>query len=275
MRPAAVELRTGAQLADALDRGLLTVLYQPVIELESGAVVAAEALARLREPWSGVLIPPSAFVPLAEATGLIGRLDREVAAIAIPQAAVWQALLTDQPFRMAINVSTRELNDHALPDRLAALAQEVGLPMQALILEVTETVLCSAGHGHSEVLRRLAALEVNVTLDDFGTGYSSLTHLLRFPVAGVKIDRSFVKELGTPGRGERIAKAVVRLGEDIGVHVVAEGVETAEQLGILRDLGCPYVQGYLLGRPMPAEQVTALLLQTPLRLPRPRLAAGE
>ncbi len=268
-------LRTGGDLVAALDDGLLTVLYQPVFDTRTGHLVAAEALARLRDPVSGALLPPSDFVPLAESTGLVGRLDQLVAAIALPQTVTWRALRPGLPFSVGVNVSAGELEDPTLPDRMAELCVQSGLPFNALVVEVTETALSTPGPVPREVLHRLSSLEVNVTLDDFGTGFSSLTHLLRFPICGIKIDRSFVQELGTAGRGARIAAAVVRLGADVGVHVVAEGVELPEQLAALRDLGCPFAQGYLLGRPMPAEQFTALVAQPRCGLPRPRLARGS
>ena len=270
-------LRTGADLAVALDRGLLTAVYQPVVDVGSGQVVAAEALARLRDPGTNRLVPPADFVALAEATGMVDRLDRELAALAIPQAAAWRRMRPGQPFSIAVNISVHDLDDNRLPDRLATLAAAADLPLNALIVEVTETALSVPDPRHADVLRRLDAMEVNVTLDDFGTGFSSLSQLLRYPIHGIKVDRSFVAELGNGGRGERIARSVIRLGADIGVHVVAEGVETEQQLEILGELGCPFAQGFLFGRPVPAAELTARLgAAGPAGLlPRPRLAAAE
>ncbi|MDP9101637.1 MAG: EAL domain-containing protein [Actinomycetota bacterium] len=269
-----LSVRTGAELAFALDRGLLTVLYQPVLELGRGGMVAVEALARLRDPTTGRLIGPAEFMPLAEASGIVGRVDRKVAHLAIPRAAAWRRLRSGLPFSVAINVSAHDLQDVGLPDRMSGLASRVGLPMNALVVELTETVLADAGEVQLDVLQRLVALDVNVTLDDFGTGFSSLTHLLTFPVRGIKIDRSFVREVGSGGRGEAITRSLIGLGSDIGVHVVAEGIETPEQLRLLRRYGCRLGQGYLLGRPMPAERITALLSGSSDRIPSPRPASA-
>jgi EAL domain-containing protein (putative c-di-GMP-specific phosphodiesterase class I) len=264
-----VQLSAASDLDAALDAGLLTVAYQPVISLKSGAVVAAEALARLRTRDHGPLRPPDTFVPLAEATGRIGRIDRLVLAQAVPQAVAWRALLPGRPFSVGINLSVASLSDPSIVDVIRHTCASFGLPCNALVIEVTETVL-STQPADAEVLSRIAALGCNVTLDDFGTGYSSLRHLSRFPVSGVKIDRDFVWDIGTAGRGGRVPGALVRLGLDLGLHVVAEGVETPAQLAALRAAGCPYAQGYLISRPVPAEELTRLLVRDGGGIPLPR-----
>ena len=270
---------SAAALTAALDAGGLEVVYQPVVQLATGRVVAAEALARLRLPRGRSLLPPSLFLPVAERHGLVGRIDAEVAEIAVRQAVAWRALLPGEPFSIGLNVSVEDLDDSALPHTLSRLCAEAGLPVDALVVEITETVLSREGRGHEDVLRSLAALGANITLDDFGTGYSSIAHLRRFPVKGIKVDRSFTWDLETD---PRLTTALVRFGNELGVHVVAEGVETPGQLQALADAGCPFVQGYLLSPPVPAAELTALLHHRfdvpagrtgPVAVPMPRRAS--
>lgn len=263
---------SAAALTAALDAGGLTVVYQPVVDLRTGFVVAAEALARLRLPGSDVLLPPSAFLATAERHGLIGRLDTQVAEAAIHQAAQWRTATGERPFSIGINLSVADLDDASLPLRLQSLCGDAGLPTDCLVVEVTETLLSVEGRGHEDVLRSLAALDVNVTMDDFGTGFSSLTHLKRFPVKGIKIDRSFTWDLDTD---PALTLALVRFGRDLGLHVVAEGVETESQLQALCQAGCPFVQGYLFSAPLPAAELGAMLdrrfvLPRPVAVPVPR-----
>ncbi|MDT7570541.1 MAG: hypothetical protein QOE05_715 [Actinomycetota bacterium] len=267
--------RTASDLDAALDAGLLTVAYQPVISLSSGAVVAAESLVRLRVPGSDALVPPDAFIPLAEATGRVARIDRMVLALAVPLAVRWRASLGGAAFSIGVNLSVAGLSDTDLPAYIERTCRSAGLPCDALIVEVTETVLSVPGQGHEDTLNAIADLGCNVTMDDFGTGYSSLGHLSRFPVSGIKIDRRFVWELGTPGRGARMPAALVRLGRDLDLHVVAEGVETAAQLDALRRVGCPFAQGYLISRPLPEEGLTAFLRSAApsASVPLPRAAS--
>jgi EAL domain-containing protein (putative c-di-GMP-specific phosphodiesterase class I) len=264
-------LRSPAELDAALDAGLLTVAYQPVVSLKTGVVVAVESLVRLRRPDGTELLAPDGFIPLAEATGRVARIDRLVLAQAAPRAVQWRALLGDRPFSVGVNVSVATLSEPSLVDFVRTTCQDAGLPLDALVVEVTETVLSTPGSGHEEVLRGIDALGCNVTMDDFGTGYSSLAHLSRFPVDGIKIDRRFVWDIGTPGRGGRVPAALVRLGLDLDMHVVAEGVETHEQLLALQAAGCPFAQGYLFSKPLPADELTAYLQATAARVPLPRV----
>src|SRR4051812_2714300 len=260
---------TAYELDVALDAGLLTVAYQPVISVRSGEVVAAEALARLQDPETGVLLAPDAFIPLAEQTGRIARIDRMVLEQSAPLAVRWRAILGPRPFSVGVNFSVAGLSKPGLVDFIADTCSAAGLPCDALVVEVTETVL-SAAEDHEAVLRAIDELGCNVTMDDFGTGYSSLSHLTRFPISGIKIDRRFVWELGAGGLGGLVATALVRLGHDLGLHVVAEGVETPEQLEALRAAGCPFAQGYLISRPLPAQELTAFLLASRRGVPLPR-----
>jgi EAL domain-containing protein (putative c-di-GMP-specific phosphodiesterase class I) len=264
--------RTGPDLDAALDAGLLTVAYQPVVSLATGEVVAAEALVRLHDPDTGQLRTPDSFIPLAEATGRIARIDRMVLELAAPLAVQWRAAMPGRPFSLGVNVSVAGLSDPTLPAFIETVCGNAGLPCNALVLEVTETVLSCTGAGHEAVLNDIHALGCNVTMDDFGTGYSSLSHLTRFPVDGIKIDRQFVWEIGCGGRGAMVATALVRLGRDLGMHVVAEGVETPRQLQVLRDAGCPFAQGYLFSRPLPPAELADFLRTNASDVPQPRAA---
>ncbi len=268
---AARALTSAVELDAALDAGLLTVVYQPVVDLHTGAVVAAESLVRLLVPGSDQLLTPDGFVPLAEATGRIGRIDEQVRAIAFAQAAQWRALNPGRPFSVGVNVSASGLHLE-VADHVAALCQQHGLPTNAVVVELTETALSLPGDGHDGVLRALSALGCNVTMDDFGTGYSSLSHLRRFPVNGIKIDRTFVADLDGGPVAARLASALIRFGLDLGVHVVAEGIETPSQLAALQELGCPFGQGYLIARPLPPAEFTDFLLHHGFVVPLQRSA---
>jgi EAL domain-containing protein (putative c-di-GMP-specific phosphodiesterase class I) len=264
---------SGSELDAALDAGLLTVAYQPVVSLLSGEVVAAEALARLRDPSSGQLHAPDMFIPLAEESRRIARIDRMVLSEAVPLAVQWRALIGPRPFSVGVNLSIGGLAESGLPEYVRTTCDRAGLPCDALVLEITETMLSAAGSGHEDVLLALGALGCNVTMDDFGTGYSSLSHLASFPIDGIKVDRRFIWAIGTAGRAGLVASALVRLGLDLGLNVVAEGVETPEQLAALQQAGCPSAQGYLFCKPLPAEELTAFLLDSRRGVPLPR--AGE
>lgn len=260
-------------LEAALDQGLLTPLFQPVVRLDTGQIVAVEALARLRDPRTGQLHPPSTFIPVAEATGLVPRIDLTMLELSAPLAVRARAMVAGQPFSLGINLSAASLSPD-LPGVVAAVCANAGLPANALILELTETSLSLPGRGHGAILQALHDWGCNVTMDDFGTGFSSFTHLARFPVDGIKIDRSFTALIGTGGRGGTVATALVCLGKALGAHVVAEGIETAAQLAALRAAGCPFGQGYLFARPM-TEHALLDLLQRGNRVipvPRPRSA---
>jgi EAL domain-containing protein (putative c-di-GMP-specific phosphodiesterase class I) len=254
----------------ALDAGLLTVAYQPIVSLRTGQVVAAEALARLQDPRTGLLLPPDAFIPLAEATGRIARIDRMVLAQAAPLAAGWRRRLGSAPFSIGINLSVAGLTAPGLVDYIRDTCSAANLPPHALTLEITETVLSADDGEDGSVLRAIDDLGCRVVMDDFGTGYSSMSHLASFPISGIKIDRRFVWELGTRGLGGLVGLALVRLGSDLGIDVVAEGVETKEQLAALEYADCPSAQGYLFSRPLPAEQLTAFLTSHRRAVPLPR-----
>jgi EAL domain-containing protein (putative c-di-GMP-specific phosphodiesterase class I) len=249
-------------LRAALASGSLTVHYQPQVDARDGAPVGAEALVRWRSPKRGD-VPPARFVALAERSDLIRQLGTFVLGAACQQAAEWlRAGLLPEGFRVWVNVSARQLTSGDLAAEVDRLLGETGLPAARLGLEVTETSVVEAGDGRSAAaatLERVRARGVLVAIDDFGTGYSSMAQLKRLPVDALKIDRAFVGDLGGSRTSEAIVENILRLGAALGLEVVAEGIETERQLAALRRLGCRFAQGYLFGRPAPADDLTGAL----------------
>ncbi|HEX6921090.1 MAG TPA: EAL domain-containing protein [Actinomycetes bacterium] len=260
MRREAVDrLELKADLEHALDRGQLSLQFQPVVALGEGRVVGAEALLRWRHPTRGP-VPPAEFVPLAEETGIINRLGRWVLREACRHAAAWQdGRESGDPLLVSVNVSPRQLADPHLPGDLASVLRSAGLPPAALMLEITEGALVQSAVDVVESLEALKRLGVGLALDDFGTGYSSLGYLDRYPLDTVKIDRSFVARLGVDGSGDALVRAVLHVAEALRLDVVAEGIETAEQLAALRGLGCRRGQGHHLSAPLDADVFGELL----------------
>ena len=247
---AGARIATRGQLAldmkEAIRSREFHLAYQPVVDARSGAVVTFEALMRWRHPVQGE-IPPGAFIALAEETGLIVPLGAWALQEACREAASWPA-----PIRVAVNVSVVQLRRAGLEATVMAALAASGLPADRLKLEVTESVLMQDAESVIAGLHRLRALGVRIALDDFGTGYSSLSYLRRFPFDQIKIDRSFIRDIADPDAAA-IVRAVVGIGERLGMGIVAEGVETAEQLELVRREGCTQVQGFLFSRPLPPD----------------------
>jgi diguanylate cyclase (GGDEF)-like protein len=246
------------ELDEAIASKLFVPYYQPVIDTRTGLVVAVEALARLPHAGRGGLLAPAQFLPLAERTGRVRQIDRQIAAAAITDVARWRRELPGSPMSVGVNVSVDHLDDRTLPGELLRQCRQQGLPADALIVEITETLQSVTGRGHEQAVHRLRDAGVNVTLDDFGTGFSALSYLLRFPVAGIKIDKSFTAALDTP-RGRQLVQGIIDIGLSLGLHIVAEGVETTGQLRWLTEHGCPFAQGFLISRPVPAREVPDLV----------------
>ncbi|WP_428503440.1 EAL domain-containing protein [Roseateles sp.] len=225
--------------------------YQPQVRLSDGALIGAEALLRWRHPTRGP-ISPAEFIPLAEDTGLIIPIGRWVLETACAQAARWQGQ-PGKPQQVAVNVSARQLRQPDFIETVDFILAETGCPAHALELEVTESLLLEDAEAAIELLGALTARGVRVAIDDFGTGYSSLSYLRRMPVRTLKIDRSFVSELGQDAHVAAIARTVIVLARSLNLDVLAEGVETAEQAAWLQREGCDWAQGWHFGRPMPAE----------------------
>jgi EAL domain-containing protein (putative c-di-GMP-specific phosphodiesterase class I) len=239
------------ELAAAIVQKQLHLHYQPVFSA-AGVLTGFEALARWVHPERGV-VPPSEFIPAAEESGLILPLARELLRQACTEAASWEKRL-----RIAVNVSPLQFRHGDLPGLIDEVLVETGLEPERLELEITEGVMITDFDRTMLVLHRIKAFGVRIALDDFGTGYSSLSYLHMFPLSTLKIDRSFVANLGVASEAAAITRAVIALGHALGIEVIAEGVETREQLDFLIDEGCNYMQGYMLGRPLPAEQYADL-----------------
>jgi len=256
-RDARYHLEDVRELRNALDRGEVTVYFQPQIDMTDGSVCSVEALARWRHPSRGLLLPAE-FIALAEASGLINRLGRHVLQVACTQAAQWAREL-DTPIPVAVNVSARQLDDVHLTSTVRDALEEAQLPPGLLGLEITETAVMSDPERAVRVLTELHDDGVRVSIDDFGTGYSSLSHLKRLPVDEIKIDREFVDGVGRESDDRSIVNAVVSMAQALDLRVVGEGVETPDQARALQSLGCDVVQGFLFGRPSTAEQITDLM----------------
>lgn len=255
----AVERLTVEQeLRTALESGQITVHYQPQVDLRSGRVLGVEALARWAHPTRG-LLPPAAFLDVADDSGLIVGLGRQVLASAARQVAAWRGLRGCEELGLSVNRSTRELLEAGQLEATVRVLEESGLPTQALTLEVLESVLLDDEGSVLEALASYVAAGIRLALDDFGTGSSSLLHLRRVPVASVKIDRAFVVGLGHDRQDEAIVRALFSLTGDLGMSCIAEGVEEPEQRDWLLAQGIGVAQGYLLHRPLPAAAVEALL----------------
>jgi diguanylate cyclase (GGDEF)-like protein len=231
-----------AILQSALDEHRVVVHYQPIVDLSTGDLAAFEALARIAEP-DGSILPPAAFVPVAEESGLVLSLGAQVLNRACEEALQWQ------PTPIAVNLSARQFEPGDLPAVVRASLERAGLDPRHLHLELTETAVIDLRPDVLHQLGELRDLGVEVGLDDFGTGYASLTHLRRLPLTFVKIDRSFVQGLGVDEDDEGIVSAVVDLAANLGLRSIGEGVETEDQRDRLRNLGCDQAQGYLFARP--------------------------
>ncbi len=248
-------LRTAGELRRGIERGEIVPYFQPIVDLESGRVLGYEVLARWLHPDRGML-PPSEFLPLAEETGLLIELGARILRDSLAQLAQWRAAgHAFSKCTLSVNVGTRQLIDPNFHNVVVDALAETGIDANSLWLEITETALLADVKAATVALRDLRSLGLHLSVDDFGTGYSSLTYLKRFPVEAIKIDRSFVAGLGLEAEDTTIVEAVVRLGQALGLHVVAEGIESPLQLSRLRDLGCDRGQGYLFGRPRPAALI--------------------
>ncbi|MDQ4100090.1 MAG: EAL domain-containing protein [Chloroflexota bacterium] len=243
----------------APQREEFSVVYQPNVELSTGRVIGMEALLRWQHPQRGMVLP-SEFIPITEDTGLILPLGRWVLEQACRQAREWQEQFTARGLMsVSVNLSARQFQDPDLVEETGRVLRECGLDPRCLHLEITESVMMEHAEAAVSTLNRLKGLGVQLALDDFGTGYSSLGYLERFDVDTVKLDRSFVRELGRERGKTAIMEAVITLSRALGFSVVAEGIETVEQLSELRRLGCERGQGYLFSKPVTADAAGGLL----------------
>ena len=255
-RQALRRLRVETELRRAISGGELRVHYQPVVDAATGLPEAVEALVRWEHEDRGLLAPGN-FITVAEETGLIARLGRHVLEVATVQVADWQRRFG--PLELCVNVSGRQLADPQFPGEVAAVVERSGMLPGSLALEITETVLIEEAGDAAGVLGALKERGLRLLLDDFGTGYSSLSYLKRFPLDGLKLDRTFVEELGRHPGDTAIVEAMVQMARAVGMTVVAEGVERRDQWAALQALGCGRAQGYLFAAPMPAAELGAYL----------------
>jgi diguanylate cyclase (GGDEF)-like protein len=240
------------ELRQAIDRGELVLHYQPKVDAHTGRPLGVEALVRWQHPENGLLAPAD-FIPLAERTGLIGPLTQSVLDAALRQCRHWRR--AGHELAVAVNVSARSLLDLSFPDQVADLLARWEVPARLLAVEITESTIMADPTHAQEILGRLNVMGVQVAIDDFGTGFSSMAHLKTLPVQELKVDRSFVSQMTRSTSDAVIVRSTIDLGRNLGLRVVAEGVEDAETLRELDALGCDAVQGYYISRPVPADDL--------------------
>jgi diguanylate cyclase (GGDEF)-like protein/PAS domain S-box-containing protein len=251
-------LQLETDLRRALGRRELTLHYQPIVSLQTGHIAGAEALVRWMHPERG-LVPPSEFIPLAEETGLIGPIGEWVLREACRQMRDWQLRLGRDELEIGVNLSSKQFQHPGLVGQVVSVLRETGLSPRCLRLEVTESLLMDKHIDIADAMTELRAMGVRIDLDDFGTGYSSLSYLHQFPIDTLKIDRSFVARIGVTDEGLEIVNTILSLAQSLDMDVVAEGVETAEQLAQLQKLHCSYAQGYHLSRPVEGAKFETML----------------
>ena len=242
------------ELRDAIANDDLVLHFQPKVALDTGCLVGAEALVRWQRS-DGSLVQPDLFIPLAEQTGLIRSLSRWVLDRVLRQCSAWREQGLD--IAVAVNLSMRDLHDRALPADLEQMLARWDADPAYLLLEITESGLMADPARARDTALRLSATGVRLAIDDFGTGYSSLAHLKRLPVSELKIDRSFVRDMASNDEDATIVRSTIGMAHDLGLSVVAEGVETESTLRLLRALGCDVAQGYHISRPLPASEFAA------------------
>jgi EAL domain-containing protein (putative c-di-GMP-specific phosphodiesterase class I) len=254
---ASSRLRIELDLRRALEREELVLHYQPVLDLATDTVVGVEALVRWHHPTRG-LLRPAEFLGVANESGLLPELGAWVLGEAASQAATWDEAL-GRAWWVAVNLAPRQLVDPLLLGRIDSCLTSSGIDPSSLRVEITEEALIEDSGHAAAVLTALRARGIGISVDDFGTGYSSLAYLKRLPVDALKLDRGFVGGVGEEGDDLVIAAAVVVMAQALGMRVVAEGVETEEQLHVLRAMGCDQAQGYLFAHPLPADELEAWL----------------
>lgn len=255
------------QLENDLRRAIVTqefqLHYQPIISLETGRITGFEALVRWQHPGRG-MIAPADFIPVAEETGLIVSIGYWVLRSACRQMQDWlRRYSANSPKKISVNLSIKQFSQPDLMQQIAQILQDTGLSGGNLVLEITESVIMENGDEAITLLSQMQALGIELSIDDFGTGYSSLGRLHSFPISGLKIDRCFISPIGADAKKLEIIETIVTLAHKLGVKVTAEGVETAEQLTLLRKLNCEYGQGYFFSRPLDSEAAEALIVANP------------
>ncbi|WP_392435949.1 EAL domain-containing protein [Chlorogloeopsis fritschii PCC 9212] len=256
-------LQLETDLRWAIERRELRVLYQPIVSVATGRITGFEALVRWQHPERG-LIPPAEFIPVAEETGLIVPIDQWVLRESCQQLRQWQLQFPDiKPLSISVNLSGKHFSQPCLVEQIDQILQQTNLAPSSLKLEITESVIIASPEKAASVLQQLKALGIQLCIDDFGTGYSSLAYLHHFPIDVLKIDRSFVTRLDKNGEQLAIIRAIITLAGNLGMSVVAEGVETTDQLVQLRLLQCDQAQGYLFSQPLNSDKTSILLAARP------------
>jgi diguanylate cyclase (GGDEF)-like protein/PAS domain S-box-containing protein len=256
-------LQLETDLRRAVEQQEFRVYYQPIVSLGTGRIIGFEALVRWQHPQRG-FISPAEFIPIAEETHLITPIGGWVLRQACHQIRIWQRQFPSHPLLLvSVNLSGKQFLQDDLVDQIDRLLQEVNLAPHSVKLEITESVLMDNVASATTMLSRLHALGLKLGLDDFGTGYSSLSYLHRYPFDVLKIDGSFVRRIGTDAESAEIVRTIVTLAHNLGLEVIAEGVETPQQLAYLKAIDCEYGQGYLFSHPLDVEKATALLSTTP------------
>lgn len=275
-RENAEHLELQAEMSAAIERREFVLYYQPIVDLQTGAIVGLEALVRWSHPARGLLLPGS-FIPLAEQTGLIVPLGRWIFQEAVRQVSDWQREgLLRRELWIDVNVAARQLADPRFTRDVADAISGTGMGAGRIAVELTETELIRDPDAVGRSLETLRKGGLRVVIDDFGTAYASMSYFVNFPIDGLKIDRQFVWELGaTTGPGRALVSSMVRLASELGIWAVAEGVETERQAQVLREIGCPYAQGFLFSRPVPADAVANLLRAGTIVIATARATAGH
>ena len=246
-------------LRKALEKSEFALHYQPQVDLRTGDIVGMEALLRWEHPDLG-LVSPAQFIPMAEETGLIVPIGQWVLRTACMQNREWQRM-GYAPMSIAVNLSARQFNEKNLVEMISGILRETELEPKWLDVEITESIIMQNLEQTISTLRALHHLGLQISIDDFGTGYSSLSYLKKFPVHALKIDQSFIREITSDPDDAAITSAVIAMGHSLKLKVIAEGVETMEQLEMLRSLKCDCMQGYLFSRPVPSQTITPLLME--------------
>lgn len=261
---AVARLQLETDLRRAVERQELQNHYQPIVSLQTGTIAGFEALVRWKNPRRGLILP-SEFIPVAEETGLILSIGPWVLLEACCQLSRWQMQRPDSPqLTVSVNLSGKQFMQPDLVEQTAQILRKANLDPRSVKLEITESVIMENTESVTAMLMQLRALNIQLGIDDFGTGYSSLSYLHRFPIDTLKIDRSFVSRMGVERENAAIVRTIVSLAHNLGMNVIAEGVETKEQLAQLRALGCEYAQGDFFSRPLDGEAATALISAEPL-----------
>ena len=253
-------LKLEGGMRHALIREEFVLHYQPQMDIASGMIVGVEALLRWQPPGKDMIFPMD-FIPIAEETGLIVPIGEWVLRTACAQQKRWQDAGTFHQVRVAVNLSARQFKQQDMVKMVSRILQETGCSARCLELEITESIIMENPAAATETLQMLSDMGVHLSIDDFGTGYSSLSYLKRFPIDSLKIDKSFVRDITTDADDAAIAKAVIALAHSMKLKVIAEGVETAEQLAFLQQQQCDQMQGYFLSKPGPVEQIEKMLFK--------------